>query len=1429
MDIQNQDKNLSSGGVHLCHKCGWPFPNPHPSAKHRRSHKKICGTIEGYRLFDSRDTTHSAASDEEPLSEEYHKTPFAQVPKVLESFNLEKNIGGIGAISNRSEDEVFSDAATEFQEAGFSLGRQDSLDHASKSDSVADKDLTSTISFKDCEDTCDVIPIETEPVMFMLVESRILGGGDKVAEGSVRQDVSEESRKVGGGDKVAKGSVRQETGTEENDVDNLNKNLAGSLILTGEHAGEISETVSMSETRLAGTSDMVLKDAMVQLEEEVSDMLASKTSINENAEQEIDGNGNTVINLEKSLMNVVESNTEHASVTSEKADDSNTRSTDKIVEDKQNGDKSALNTVVDDLYPKAESAKYIDATMYTLTDAVHVTVSDTSFSSNEVYDKTENETESVYALSVPEDNPVVENAEIKLHGFKDHNTVRLPESDALASEEIIIDKEDEVGDCVSHEKSDTFPLNQLNEDNKADASCTYVAEDKLGGNSAAIVKEKLVGGKADVIQLGKGSDTLGSFVDVDTTENEKVPNICSLEEKQPVYVSDDLYKTNFSGSMISALPNANPTVSHADVEARKLNNVFRSDDMDTPESARTEVIDLAEDNNSRKIDDKNYAKNMLTCDSSLSQTIPAPNLPETRGPHSNRVSNSSDDIKESKISRDNKEQGVSAGEDLMASAIENNGGNELDKTSPDQSNKELIHSLSDPESTAQNSGAVNDGHTLESGVNISGTSTVSLQGETDNSAIKPQLGATIGDVSNPSSQTESLDGQWGSVPVISTWSDNPAVTDTENLPSTGSQLLSEPEKANIKKPTVAPGEQRPDKSDEFEPPSFMTLVEPGGSNQAAAAWFPSLNHAANESQGRKKNEAIIAKVTNGNAKQHSPLKSLLGDASNETKPKSPNSKEPPREEKVAKDNAAMVTKVSSILGPESPDAEPADVETAKEWNSPARYQADIKREKRKVKGRPLWFPKRTRHCCSRCLSSLRPSPPPPPPPDAGSSRTHTTLLVETYHHHRRLRALLEKLEKEGSCPLQILRDDGDWTKNDFWAAIRFLKHASRSNEILQVFHIWKNIEKSRVNELNYEKIIRLFCEERMVETAVAALQEMKDYGLRPSLEIYNSIIHAYADDGKFDDAMFFLNEMKEIGLEPGTDTYDGLIKAYGKYKMYDEISSCLRMMESDGCPPDHFTYNLLIREFSRAGLLQKMERVHRIVISKQMNLQSSSLVAMLEAYANFGIIGKMEKVYRKVVNSTSLKEDTIRKLAEVYIKNYMFSRLDDMGIDLSSRTGRNDLVWSLRLLSHACVLSRKGMDSVIREMDEAEASWNATITNIILLAYLKMKDFKHLRSLLSQLQSHRVRPDITTIGILFDAIESGFDGAETLETWRRMGLLFRAVELNTDPLVLTAFGKGHFLRDCEMIFTSLEPEARDKKRWTYQNLIDLVTKYKAKQ
>lgn len=226
--------------------------------------------------------------------------------------------------------------------------------------------------------------------------------------------------------------------------------------------------------------------------------------------------------------------------------------------------------------------------------------------------------------------------------------------------------------------------------------------------------------------------------------------------------------------------------------------------------------------------------------------------------------------------------------------------------------------------------------------------------------------------------------------MLSIQSDAAAVVDAETLPSSDNQALAETEAAHSEKPKAVPERQpsdKSDKSDMFEAPSFMTLVEPrdGAGQKAAvsevqtgqnrqqqsaslqAGWFPSLSHVANESPGRKKNEEIIAKVTNwSTGKQHTPLKSLLSQASFESKQKSKKPKENPasalqNDETLSKDNGATSTALYTVLGPESPTTQAAKTEPKKEWNSPARYPSEIKTEKRKVKGRPYWVPF---VCCS---------------------------------------------------------------------------------------------------------------------------------------------------------------------------------------------------------------------------------------------------------------------------------------------------------------------------------------------------------------------------------------------------------------------------------------------------------------------------------
>ncbi|KAD7478102.1 hypothetical protein E3N88_01238 [Mikania micrantha] len=140
--------------VHVCHRCRWPFPKPHPSAKRRRSHNRICGTVEGYTKLivdseaDSDDERHSDSDDREK-----DKTPSPKIEKriIKESGS---SAGRIEEKSIKSEDDMFSDAVTEFSETGISPGV---TSDAKKMDKIEDHDLnTSQIKFPDCNSKLSV-------------------------------------------------------------------------------------------------------------------------------------------------------------------------------------------------------------------------------------------------------------------------------------------------------------------------------------------------------------------------------------------------------------------------------------------------------------------------------------------------------------------------------------------------------------------------------------------------------------------------------------------------------------------------------------------------------------------------------------------------------------------------------------------------------------------------------------------------------------------------------------------------------------------------------------------------------------------------------------------------------------------------------------------------------------------------------------------------------------------------------------------------------------------------------------------------------------------------------------------------------------------------------------------------------------------------
>lgn len=994
MDSQGSGKiNPSVHENHrvLCRKCGWPFPNPHPSAKNRRAHKRICGTIEGYKSIDSEENTQLPLSDDEHLSDEYHKTPSPEILKRNQSGS-----SGVEERSNRSEDDVFSDAVTEFPDAGPNLGKEELLGSAKESVFNAEKldGLSATQSIKGSNFT-EIIrspdgsassPIQTTEVSASssnqlqsttlsqghVPRSNIISEPSSISHSGNKNSVVVPSDDNNGStsdlypiipgtstDPPQKYMRSIETSIRGNEVNNLEESLLDISVSPNEHAWEISDAGLKAEEMNRNNSDPMTADGIVPLKKEQSDGSEEGLNVEElngnnldpMTAEEINGNNldpmtaEGIVSLKKEQSDG--SPDEHAWEISEaglnaaEISENNLAADGTVLLKKKQSDGSGTKISPSVLSPEVESVIPID----TLVDSADIQL-DTAQSSDFAggCQTRGGGDESVHMLLVPDVIPIVDHPSIMVEDFNDHKALKFNQPVTLDSSEAIKGKEDNVRD--PEENCSNFQSSQWAADDGSSSLDVHALEDKKEDGGSELIFDEVSFEQEAGIQKSKDtnseiilSDELGSPADI-----EKSLAVCPLEEQEPKDNCNDLDILPEEAATI--LSNVNPIV---DAEVNQVINLISRDGAGDDEKARTEgaiektktndsADDLGESQSNEKTnslgsddvgDDVRFGDKKCDIDGNgsaegstvenLNVDISASSLSEDqvteggmdhpldtesahldRASDSNRVGINMSHLTETYTNTKNFEEGLEDLEITSNSKVEvecvgtvaesHNAGDIgfLEKTSETQTMKEPLISPEDAKSLVD-------------------IDSEKLQKESDNNLSKQQRGVSV----DSSCQTGSLERNWSSV------SDTQAMVDEEEaLAKTGSDT----ERA---KPS--------EKSDIFESPSFMTLVEPRTSeiqketNSASlqAGWFPSLTHVTNDSQGRRKNEEIIAKVTNWNSgKQHTPLKSLLSEATS------------PISEK-AKGTSPVVKKNNAVEG--------------EEWKSPARYPAHIKREKRKGK------------------------------------------------------------------------------------------------------------------------------------------------------------------------------------------------------------------------------------------------------------------------------------------------------------------------------------------------------------------------------------------------------------------------------------------------------------------------------------------------
>ncbi|KAJ6973176.1 hypothetical protein NC653_033494 [Populus alba x Populus x berolinensis] len=1022
MDSQDPRKNPThtpgheSHGVYVCHKCGWPFPNPHPSARHRRAHKKICGTLEGYKFVDSEETPLSALSDDDHGSDEDPKT---SSPKGLERGINEKGCGGVGSRSNRSEDDVFTDAIAEFPESGSSPATAEHTRDVkepginleiNKATAQSSEDASVTVISPPPSNSADHIQMQSTEVPVINLSGS-----------------AQESSLDHGSNATIASMTRSLTDCRDEESDFEHSHDNGSSAWDSIPVKLETQTDASQENKKSGT---------------VEDL------------PETDAKGNEETKLDGQLLDVVVSTDDNAEDASEVASESQKMDdvtsqpvpAAEVLQLKEGGytDGLASGMSLNDLSPEVNLVEPAHSSISTAQIEGDSQEIDSAVSVNSAvsYDNKGEGNGNMHVLIVPNDITVVADAENMVKGFKDLEGGKLPQLMNMDSFEVSNNVKD--SDLKNNPRG--FNSRPLTEDTEVSASNMHVLNDNLepkDGTSQRIVEELPDEAEADVPQRSEVVVT-----DVVTGDLEK-----SISVHSPEDVPRDHCETSSLTSSIEhatkAISDANTVVVPMDAEVRQT-NLIGMDDTGNDEKDKIESSEVGENDKNKRNTKESFAENRIPTSkhasisseqadqrNSVLGDVKAAGLEEgkiercnvseivtegdsvsglgeenlLRGPKTTPesavnvescfISENDINVCEGKLpqhehtdiggvldpqeSRKEPESNGMANQQVerageVSAAVESDSGGDAEvlwKSSEDKMVREPLVSPSEPSSSLQNSSPVADNQARDFLGVASGNTPESLPDEGDNNLVAQQVVASATDFSVDSiSQTDSLEGHWGSVS---------AILDAEPLPSNGSQALPEAEKATLKKPIATSGTEHADTSNIFDPPSFMTLVEPRDVvNQKAAAsesqttrnpqqlnaasvqagWFPSITNVLNESEGRKKNEEIIAKVTNWStgeqrpslrSPQHAPLKSLLGEASMETKSKPLNAKEIPveKDSPAAKDNGDLPKTVSSILAPQEPVGEPAKVEE-RAWSSPARYPADIKREKRKVKGRPYW-------------------------------------------------------------------------------------------------------------------------------------------------------------------------------------------------------------------------------------------------------------------------------------------------------------------------------------------------------------------------------------------------------------------------------------------------------------------------------------------
>ncbi|KAL5991153.1 hypothetical protein ACLOJK_012059 [Asimina triloba] len=169
-----------------------------------------------------------------------------------------------------------------------------------------------------------------------------------------------------------------------------------------------------------------------------------------------------------------------------------------------------------------------------------------------------------------------------------------------------------------------------------------------------------------------------------------------------------------------------------------------------------------------------------------------------------------------------------------------------------------------------------------------------------------------------------------------------------------------------------------------------------------------------------------------------------------------------------------------------------------------------------------------------------------------------------------------------------------------------------------------------------------WCAVSRMDEAHWTLEEMKGYGLRPSVISYSTIIQAYCNHFNFRKVNDLLDEMKKEGCQPNVVTYTTVMHAHAKSQETEAALQIFERTKAEGCKLDVVFYNSLISMLGKAGDLSRAFHVFNVEMRESgIPANVSTYNTLISIFCFHSQEQKALDVLREMENSGSCKPDLL--------------------------------------------------------------------------------------------------------------------------------------------------------------------------------------------